>query len=83
MSINTDEVKRLSEAQKRALLSIHPGFEAGQRFRLDEGDHHAPYSALVRAGILQKERIGGHYTTYWLTEEGIEARTYLQEHSNG
>jgi hypothetical protein len=67
----------LSEAQREALTGIHPGFCVGDRFRLDEGEHHAPYTALVKLGFLDRLRIGGHYTTYALTESGLRLRAHL------
>lgn len=70
---------KLSDAGRRAMQSIHGDFTVGQRFRLDEGDHHAPYTALAKRGLLNKERIGGWHTTYALTPLGLALRQYLKE----
>lgn len=71
----------LTEAQRRCLLGIHSGFEAGEVFRLGEGEHHAPYTALVKAGALGKARPGDWYTMYWFTPLGLEVRKVLEASS--
>ena len=71
----------LSEAQRGCLLAIHGGFGVGKIFRLDEGEHHAPYTALAKAGVLEKSRPGNFHTIYWLTDLGMQVRRILSEQS--
>ena len=77
---NVAEIARgLSKNARSTLASISPTFAVGNHFRLDEGEHHAPYTALVNAGLLSKQRWSGHYTTYSFTEEGLQVASHLRK----
>lgn len=72
----------LTDKQREAVMSIHHGFAAGSRFRLNEGVHSSPYTALVKAGALGRERLGDFHTQYWLTPLGLSLRRYLKEQAD-
>lgn len=74
---------KLTKLARDQLASIHPRFGVKDIWRPEEGESHAPYTAMVRLGILGKERSGDFPTVYWLTELGVQVKAHLLENGGG